>query len=108
MNERERAVQLTVDVETVSGLAELLTPMSVDQLVEDYGLTFGNASMVWDVIHDNDPDRCTYRLKDERAVEFLHMVQESIHQGHDGYTEHERCTIRAFLSDITFAINTDA
>ena len=42
----------------------------------------------------------TYDLKPNQAEAFLEIVQESIHQGFDGFDDYDRIVIRAFLADL--------
>ena len=104
MNSRERTVQIMVDMYSVFGYPNL-TDRNEEQLMVEFGISKEDAQMLWSVVHEDDPDRDTYRLPKEKSEDFLECIQETLHQGILGHTDAESMVIRSFLSDITYGVS---
>lgn len=46
-----------------------------------------------------------YNVPKEKAGSVLEMIQESLHQGMDGFSREEQFVINMFLNDIAFAVS---
>jgi len=99
-----RAVEVMVRMEYENGLQDELHEMSEVKLESKFNLTRHDAVSLWCVIHDSDPDHTIYNLPTEHSEVLREMLIEALHQGLDGYTYEETFVIRAFLSDIGYAV----
>ena len=101
---KSRAVEVMVRMEYEHGLQDELHKMSEVKLESKFNLTRHDAISLWNVIHDGDSDRTVYGLPTEHSEVLREMLVEALHQGLDGYTYQETFVIRAFLSDIGYAV----
>jgi len=105
---RSRAVQVMFDYESDMDFDyDAHDAMSKEQLQERYDLEDDDASVLWLVLHESDPDRVLYGLKDHNSHLLSMTITESSHQGHDGWTIEDLFVIRAFLSDIGYAVHNE-
>ncbi len=104
MTSRMRAVEVMLREGNCMNRPDILG-LTEDELGDKYNLEPEDASNLWWVLHDDDADKSVYRLPEESGQKFLELVQESIHQGIDGFTDQERFVIRRYLADIAYGLS---
>jgi len=105
---RSRAVQVMYDMNTDESFdCDAHDAMTKEQLQERYDLEDNDATVLWLVIHESDPDRVLYGLKDRNSHLLSTTVTEAHHQGLDGWTIEDQFVIRAFLSDLGYAVHNE-
>jgi len=103
---RSRAVQVIYDMEHDESFdCEAHEAMSKEQLQERYDLEDDDASVLWLGLHWSDPNRGLYGLKDHNSHLLSETVTEAMHQGLDGWSPEDLFVIKAFLSDIGYAVH---
>ncbi len=75
----------------------------IDMLQKMYVLNKDDAKVLYLAIQGITDPRRSYHQGGAHV--FLEMVQEAIHQGLDGWSDHDQMVIVAFLSDIGWGIN---
>lgn len=74
-------------------------------LSHKFDLNTRDAELLWAVLQaDTDYRRDVYGRNPKQVGE---MIQESLHQGLDGWSVREQMVIRAYLGDIGYAIHND-
>lgn len=74
-------------------------------LSHKFDLNTRDAELLWAVLQaESDQRRDVYGRDPKQVGE---MIQESLHQGLDGWSIREQLVIKAYLGDIGYAINQD-
>jgi len=79
--------------------------LTVRDLAIRFQLPDAEARYLHDLIKEQtDPRYCIDAIPTQPGDMVLDTIKESIHQGFDGWSEHEQLIIRAYLADIALAV----